>query len=129
MEKGLRIAVVLIGATMVLGALGFMFSPDAMEARFSVVASRIDGMGTLRGDLGGLFLTLAIFTLYGSRPGKSAWLAVPVVFMLTVLLGRTVHILIDGLSEPAIRSTVVEIISLAVLEAARRQLATDKSAG
>ncbi len=129
MEKGLRIAVVLIGATMVLGALGFMFSPDAMEAQFSVVASRIDGMGTLRGDLGGLFLTLAIFTLYGSRPGKSAWLAVPVVFMLTVLLGRTVHILIDGLSEPAIRSTVVEIISLAVLEAARRQLATDKSTG
>ncbi len=129
MEKGLRIAVVLIGVTMVLGALGFIFSPDAMEAQFSVVASRIDGMGTLRGDLGGLFLTLAIFTLYGSRPGKSAWLAVPVVFMLTVLLGRTVHILIDGLSEPAIRSTVVEIISLAVLESARRQLATDKSAG
>ena len=129
MEKGLRIAVVLIGVTMVLGALGFIFSPDAMEAQFSVVASRIDGMGTLRGDLGGLFLTLAIFTLYGSRPGKSAWLAVPVVFMLTVLLGRTVHILIDGLSEPAIRSTVVEIISLAVLESARRQLATNKSAG
>lgn len=129
MEKGLRIAVVLIGVTMVLGALGFMFSPEAMEAQFSVVASRVDGMGTLRGDLGGLFLTLAIFTLYGSRPGKSAWLAVPVVFMLTVLLGRTIHILIDGLSEPAIRSVVVEIISLAVLEAARRQLATDKSAG
>ena len=129
MEKGLRFAVILIGVAMVLGALGFMFSPDAMEAQFSVVASRVDGMGTLRGDLGGLFLTLAIFTLYGSRPGKSAWLAVPVVFMLTVLLGRTVHMLIDGLSEPAIRSTVVEIISLAVLEAARRQLATDKSAG
>ena len=129
MENGLRFAVILIGVAMVLGALGFMFSPDAMEAQFSVVASRVDGMGTLRGDLGGLFLTLAIFTLYGSRPGKSAWLAVPVVFMLTVLLGRTVHMLIDGLSEPAIRSTVVEIISLAVFEAARRQLATDKSAG
>jgi hypothetical protein len=129
MEKGLRFAVILIGVAMVLGALGFMFSPDAMEAQFSVVASRVDGMGTLRGDLGGLFLTLAIFTLYGSRPGKSAWLAVPVVFMLTVLLGRTVHMFIDGLSEPAIRSTVVEIISLAVLGAARRQLATDKSAG
>ena len=129
MENGLRFAVILIGVAMVLGALGFMFSPDAMEAQFSVVASRVDGMGTLRGDLGGLFLTLAIFTLYGSRPGKSAWLAVPVVFMLTVLLGRTVHMFIDGLSEPAIRSTVVEIISLAVFEAARRQLATDKSAG
>ena len=46
---------------MVLGAVGFMFSPEAMEAQFSVVASRVDGMGTLRGDLGGLFLTLAVF--------------------------------------------------------------------
>ena len=126
MEKGLRIAVVLIGLSMLLGAVGFMFSPEAMEAQFSVVASRVDGMGTLRGDLGGLFLTLAVFTLYGSRPGKSAWLAVPVVFMLTVLLGRTVHILIDGLSEPAIRSTVIEIIGLVLLEAARRKLDTDK---
>jgi hypothetical protein len=126
MEKGLRIAVVLVGASMLLGAVGFMFSPEAMEAQFSVVASRVDGMGTLRGDLGGLFLTLAVFTLYGSRPGKSAWLAVPVVFMLAVLFGRTVHILIDGLSEPAIRSTVIEIIGLVLLEAARRKLDTDK---
>jgi hypothetical protein len=126
MEKGLRIAVVLVGASMLLGAVGFMFSPEAMEAQFSVVASRVDGMGTLRGDLGGLFLTLAVFTLYGSRPGKSAWLAVPVVFMLAVLFGRTVHILIDGLSEPAIRSTVIEIIGLVILEAARRKLDTDK---
>ena len=127
MEKSLRIAVVLIGVSMVLGAVGFMFSPEAMEAQFSVVASRVDGMGTLRGDLGGLFLTLAVFTLYGSRPGKSAWLAVPVVFMLAVLFGRTIHILVDGLSEPAIRSTVVEIIGLVILEAARRKLGTDKA--
>ena len=27
MEKGLRIAVVLMGVTMLLGAIGFMFSP------------------------------------------------------------------------------------------------------
>jgi len=126
MEKGLRSAVVLIGVSMLLGAAGFIFAPEAMEAQFSVVASRIDGMGTLRGDLGGLFLTLAVFTLAGSRPGKSAWLAVPVVFMLAVLFGRTVHILLDGLSEPAIRSTVVEIIALVILEAARRKLVTDK---
>jgi hypothetical protein len=128
MEKGLRIAVVLIGVSMLLGALGFMFSPEAMEAQFSVIASRVDGMGTLRGDLGGLFLTLTVFTLYGTRQGKSAWLAVPVVFMLTVLFGRTVHILIDGLSEPAIRSVVVEIIALVILEAARRKLNTDQAA-
>jgi len=63
MEKSLRIAAAFIGISMLIGAIGFMFSPDAMEAQFSVVASRIDGMGTLRADLGGLFLNLALFTL------------------------------------------------------------------
>ena len=127
MDKFLRIAVVLMGIAMLLGAIGFIFSPDAMEAQFSVVASRIDGMGTLRADLGGLFLTLALFTLYGSRPGKGAWLAVPAVFMLTAILGRSVHMLVDGLSEPAIRSTVVEIICLGLLEAARRRLSDNRA--
>ena len=47
--------------------------------------------------------------------------------MLAVLFGRTIHILVDGLSEPAIRSTVVEIIALVILEAARRKLGTDKA--
>jgi len=127
MDKFLRIAVVLMGIAMLLGAIGFIFSPDAMEAQFSVVASRIDGMGTLRADLGGLFLTLALFTLYGSRPGKGAWLVVPAVFMLTAILGRSVHMLVDGLSEPAIRSTVVEIICLGLLEAARRRLSDNRA--
>ena len=124
MEKSLRIAAAFIGISMLIGAIGFMFSPEAMEAQFSVVASRVDGMGTLRGDLGGFFLALSIFTLYGSRPGKSAWLAVPVVFLLAVLLGRTVHVLIDGLSQPAIRSTLIEIVAIVLLEAARRKLGT-----
>ena len=84
MEKSLRIAAAFIGISMLIGAIGFMFSPEAMEAQFSVVASRVDGMGTLRGDLGGFFHALSIFTLYGSRPGKSAWLAVPVVFFPAV---------------------------------------------
>jgi len=127
MDKFLRIAVVLMGIAMLLGAIGFIFSPDAMEAQFSVVASRIDGMGTLRADLGGLFLTLALFTLYGSRPGKGAWLVVPAVFMLTAILGRSVHMLVDGLSEPAIRSTGVEIICLGLLEAARRRLSDNRA--
>ncbi|MDC1513609.1 hypothetical protein N8456_05925 [Porticoccaceae bacterium] len=127
MEKGLRIAVVLMGVSMLLGAIGFMFSPEAMEAQFSVVASRVDGMGTLRGDLGGFFLALSIFTLYGSRSGKSAWLAVPVVFLLAVLFGRVVHIVIDGLTQPALRSTLIEIVGIVLLEVARRKLGTDKA--
>jgi hypothetical protein len=109
---------------MLFGALGFMFDPSSMEADFAVAALETHGMGTIRGDLGGTFLMLAIFTFYGSGPGKAAWLAVPLVFMLTVLFGRMVHIVVDGLTDPAIRSTVVELVAIALLEYSRRTLAT-----
>jgi hypothetical protein len=109
---------------MLFGALGFMFDPSSMEADFAVAAFETHGMGTIRGDLGGTFLMLAIFTFYGSGPGKAAWLAVPLVFMLTVLFGRMVHIVVDGLTDPAIRSTVVELVAIALLEYSRRTLAT-----
>ena len=59
MDKGIRIVVVLMGLVALLGGLGFIFAPTQMEADFSIVASRIDGLGTIRGDLGGMFLMAA----------------------------------------------------------------------
>lgn len=126
MEKGLRVVLALLALGMLAGAMGFMFDPAGMEADFSVRAIETHGMGTLRGDLGGTFLMLAIFTFYGSRPGNAAWLAVPLVFMLTVLFGRMVHIMLDGLTDPAIHSTVIELVAVALLEYSRRTLASPK---
>jgi hypothetical protein len=126
MDKSLRVVLVLMGLVALLGGFGFVFAPTQMEADFSIVASRVDGLGTIRGDLGGMFLMAAAFILYGSRPGKSKWLVVPVVLLVAVLLGRTVHILIDGLSSPAIRSISVEIFALLFLSFARRRLSSSQ---
>ena len=122
MEKGIRIVLVLMGLLALLAGLGFIFIPVQMETEFSIVASRVDGLGTIRGDLGGMFLMAAGFILYGSRPGKSLWLLVPMVLLVTVLFGRTVHIIVDGISQPAIRSTLIEIFALLFLNYARRRL-------
>ena len=85
MEMALRILLRLLALGMFMGSVGFIFNPAGMEADFAVRALETHGMGTLRGDLGGTFLMLAIFTFHGSRPGNAPWLAVPLVFMLTVL--------------------------------------------
>ena len=127
MIKIMRFLLLIIALVMLLGAVGFIFFPSAMEADFAVVASRTDGMGTIRGDLGGLFLMLAVFTFYGSWPRKSQWLIVPIVFMLTAMAGRTVHMLIDGVSQAAVRSFAVEIVALLVLLWARRVFAAERS--
>lgn len=126
MLKLMRFLLVIIALVMLLGAVGFMFYPWMMEGDFAIVASRVDGMGTIRGDLGGLFLMLSIFTFYGCLPRKSQWLMVPTVFMLTVMAGRTVHVLIDGMTQAAIRSFAVEIVLLLILLLARNTLAAEK---
>ena len=126
MLKLMRFLVVVIALGMLLGAIGFMFYPWMMQGDFAVVASRIDGMGTIRGDLGGLFLMLSIFTFYGCLRRKSQWLMVPIVFMLTVMMGRTVHVLVDGVTQAAIRSFTAEIIILLILLLARSTLAAEK---
>jgi hypothetical protein len=125
MDKGIRIVLVLMGLLALLAGLGFIFAPVQMETEFSIVASRVDGLGTIRGDLGGMFLMAAGFIIYGSRPGKTLWLVVPMVLLATVLFGRTVHIIVDGISQPAIRSTLVEIFALLFLNYARRRLSAD----
>ena len=122
MKKGLQGLTALAGLLMLLGGLAFVFSPAIMEPYFSVRASQSHGMGTLRGDLGGAFLSLAAFTLYGSRPGNAKWLAVPVVFLCAILFGRMVHVVLDGLTQDAIRSIVIELVGLVLLERARRTL-------
>lgn len=130
MEKVSRILVNVVGVLTLLGALGFMFSPASMEPDFSVVPTRLDGWGTLRADLGGSLLAITLFTFAGARPGKSQWLWVPVIFMAAFLLGRVVHILIDGISQPAIRSVVIEAVVLVVMELSRRVLTkADREAG
>jgi hypothetical protein len=127
MDKAIRIVLVLMGLLALLAGLGFIFAPVQMEAEFSIVASRVDGLGTIRGDLGGMFLMAAGFIIYGSRPGKTLWLVVPMVLLVTVLFGRTVHIILDGISQPAIRSTLVEIFALLFLNYARRRLPAGSS--
>ena len=127
MDKGIRIVLVLMGLLALLAGLGFIFTPVQMEAEFSIIASRVDGLGTIRGDLGGMFLMASGFILYGSRPGNAAWLVVPMVLLVTVLFGRTVHIIVDGISQPAIRSTLVEIFALLFLNYARRRLTAGSS--
>ena len=127
MDKGIRIVLVLMGLLALLAGLGFIFAPVQMETEFSIVASRVDGLGTIRGDLGGMFLMAAGFIIYGSRPGKTLWLVVPMVLLVTVLFGRTVHIIFDGISQPAIRSTLVEIFALLFLNYAHRRLSVGSS--
>jgi hypothetical protein len=122
MKTVARILVYLMGALLFFGAAGFMFNPTQMLENFAISVTRVDGWGTLRADLGGPFLGIAWFTFVGAQAGKSKWLLVPVAFMVTFLIGRTLHFAMDGVTQPGIMSFGIEAVMLIILEGSRRVL-------
>jgi hypothetical protein len=122
MEFTSRLVAFMAGFGFLAGAFGFVVTPGMMEPDFSVVATQIDGFGTLRADLGGAFLGLALFTFAGMRRSQAQWLLVPTVFMGVYLVIRLAHLAIDGVTRNGIRSTVVEIVLVALCYAAYRVL-------
>jgi hypothetical protein len=122
MKTVARVLVYLMGALLLFGAAGFMFNPTQMLENFAISVTRVDGWGTLRADLGGPFLGIAWFTFVGAQAGKSKWLLVPVAFMITFLIGRTLHFAMDGTSQAGIMSFGIEAVMLVILEGSRRVL-------
>jgi len=122
MEFAGRLIAFLVGFGFLAGAFGFVVTPGMMEPDFSIAATRIDGLGTLRADLGGAFAGLALFTFAGMRRSQAHWLLVPMIFMGVYLVIRLGHLAIDGVTRNGIRSTVVEIVLVALLYGAYRVL-------
>ena len=66
----------------------------------------------MRGDMGGLFLGIAVFALWGAAAGSARLLTVPAAFLGFIVLGRTLSLIVDGRSDGA-RSLAVELLLLA----------------
>jgi len=69
-------------------ALGLMFliAPASQTARFALLPSSNTGLSTLRGDLAGLFLGMALFALLGAIRGIGRYLAIPATFLVFIIL-------------------------------------------
>ncbi|HTB14646.1 MAG TPA: MBL fold metallo-hydrolase [Bryobacteraceae bacterium] len=98
-------------------ALGLMllFAPAKQSTPFAVLATGNAGLSTMRGDLGALFLGMALFTLVGAIRGSAQWLAVPAIFLSLVVLGRMLNLMLDGRSKEGVQAAVLEVILIALL--------------
>ena len=126
MERVFRCVVGLIGLILLFIGLGFVFVPDNLASQFMVHPTSAAGFATLRGDLGGLFLGMAVFSFLGALPSKSRWLIVPTVFLAAVILGRMVNMVFEGVTGPGVGPLLFEIVLVLVLVGAQRTLPTEK---
>jgi ribonuclease Z len=115
MQRVLRMLAGLVGLLMLAMGLTFLLAPSRPMGQFAVLASGNAGFSTVRGDLGGLFIGMAIFTLIGTVRASSRWLTVPVAFLGFIVLGRILNLLFDGRSAEGVQAVILELVLIAVL--------------
>lgn len=115
MQRVLRILTGLIGVLMLVMGLTLLLAPARLMDRFAVLASGNAGFSTVRGDLDGLFLGMAMFTLIGAIRASSRWLAVPSAFLGFIVLGRILNLFFDGRSAESVQAVILELVLIAVL--------------
>jgi ribonuclease Z len=106
------------------GAAGLLFlsvglllllAPGQQTGPFAGLPAGNAGFGALRGDVGGLFLGMAFFSLLGAIRASSRWLAVPAVFLGFVVFGRMIGLLLDGRSIEGGQRVALELALATVL--------------
>jgi hypothetical protein len=116
-----RVVLGLIALFFLVGAGRFMLTPEAMGAEFAVSADGATGLSTIRGDLGGAFLAIAIFVGLGLAT-STRWLKAAAVLLGAVALGRAVGFAFDGFTERAVIAFAIEIVFVVLILIGARRL-------
>lgn len=115
-----RILVAIIGIFALLGVSQHWFDLDAVHLQRGMLAVGDVGKANLRADVGGLFLGIAVLTIFAAaRQNRFALLAAATLLSAT-LLGRFVSVAIDGFGARVGPPMVIEAILIAILLVAYR---------
>ncbi len=115
MQTVLRYFSGLVGLFFLVLGLIFLFSPASQTATFALLPSGNTGLSTLRGDVAGLFLGMALFSLLGAFRGSAGLLTVPACYLGFIIFGRLLNLILAGRSAAALQAMLIEIAMLAIL--------------
>jgi ribonuclease Z len=129
MQGALRYLSGFVGVFFLVLGLMFLFSPGSQTAQFALLPSGNAGLSTLRGDMAGLFLGMALFSFLGAIRGSRGLLAVPASFLGFIIFGRLLTLILDGRSAAGEESMLIEIGLLAILTVTIVSLGSGRKTG
>ena len=128
MDMTLKIIVGLIALLLLFMGANLMFAPVSGAEGFSITAVGADGLNTIRGDLGGMFLAGGALLVLGLVQGRSEWFLAVAVLMAFIATGRLVGFVMDGgPGAQPLQGFIGELIITAVLVFASRRLGPARS--
>lgn len=129
-EVALRVLAAGVGFLFLLMGLGFLVMPEVLTtALLAAEPARAVGINSLRGDFGGLFLGLSLFTLVGTSTRHHWLLLVPIVFLALIVMGRLISLVVDDLPLVAKGALASELAFLAILALSMRSTSLRPDAG
>jgi ribonuclease Z len=129
MQTVLRYLSGLVGVFFLVLGLMFLFSPGGQTAQFALLPAGNGGLSTMRGDMAGLFLGMALFSFLGAIRGSLRLLAVPASFLSFIIFGRLLNLMLDGRSATGEQAMLIEIAMLAILVITMFSLRQGKKGG
>ncbi|MCZ6853925.1 MAG: DUF4345 family protein [Gammaproteobacteria bacterium] len=125
MKIALKIIVGLVALLLLFMGLSTMIDPSGMAAQFGVTPEGIVGLSTLRGDVGGMFITGGVLLALGILRGQTLWFLAVALLMGLIALGRLVGFVLDGVEQSVLVAFIVEIVLVVLFVIAHRQLSTE----
>ena len=103
----------------VLG-LGFLVHPAQSGANFFLSPNGIPGLAVLRADMTAFFLIGGLLAAIGAWKQNPTYLVTPIMLFATAIIGRTVSLIVDGVTPGAFFPMLVEAALVAGLLFAHR---------
>jgi glycosyltransferase involved in cell wall biosynthesis len=119
MRQIVRLLVGLIGAASLLAALTFWLNMEALLKGFGIEPVGLVGRATVRADMAGLFLTIAVMALMAAWKRSRMWALGALVPIIAAIAGRLVGVMIDGTAPEIWPPIMIEAFGIAVLLWAR----------
>lgn len=102
--------------------LQWLFVPHNLANQFYIEPAGINGIATMRADLGAFFFTAGIVTALGVRDGThaNAFLFCASLLIGVAAFGRLVGFVIDGVTAASMTPFIIELMMVALFVALAR---------
>ena len=99
-----------------------MFDPTGMIEQLAVAPRGLHGLNTIRGDIGGYMVGLALLMSAGLWTKNAAFFVATAIVMSTILVGRFAGLALDGFDAAVVPPIVIELVIAGVMVLAHRRL-------
>ena len=119
MQSIFKIILGLLALLFLVFGAAFMFAPDMIIAAFALNPAAAENpelaWSTVRGDMGGLFLTMGAALGLGIATNNKTWIQAAMMLTGLIFIGRAVGLVVNGGDQQIYINMAIEAVGIAIM--------------